>query len=96
MNALWRAVITQALDDALGTLAPLPGKYAPHHLKTRNREIRAARDWLLGNSKDYRLICSLADIDPSALRAKVLRIRDNGWKLLNNGAAAPSQSRSDT
>jgi hypothetical protein len=59
-SAIWVAVITQAMMDAL--------------TRSRNPEIiyfkNEAIHWLTGNSKDFVLVCLLAGMDPDYVRQK--------------------------
>jgi hypothetical protein len=59
-QALWVAVITQAMMDALS--------------KSRNPELIYHRDdairWLTGNSKDFHEVCHHAGMDPDYVRRK--------------------------
>ncbi len=59
-TALWVAVITQAMMDALS--------------KANNSEARYHKDeairWLSDNSKDFVYVCTLAGLDPNYVRRK--------------------------
>lgn len=57
---LWQRVIVQAVRDLVGT----------HTMKSRDVEMAMdqARSWLTGGSEDYFTVCSLAGVDPFALR----------------------------
>ncbi len=69
--ALWRAVIDQALTDAtLGLLKGKPGgkkKARPSVERMIHRD--QARTWLLGMGKDFREVCTMALLEPDAVRA---------------------------
>ena len=71
-RALWAAVITQAMMDALS--------------KSRNPEIQyhkhEAIRWLTGNSKDFQDVCLLADMDPDYVRrsAKRALVAPRAWR----------------
>ncbi len=62
-TALWIAVITQAMMDALSRSRHPEHRYHKH----------AATEWLSGNSKDFILVCVLADMDPDYVRCKAKR-----------------------
>ncbi len=38
-----------------------------------------AREWLLGNSKDFQLVCSLAGMDPDSVLDRMQRMARNHW-----------------
>lgn len=71
-QALWAAVITQAMMDALS--------------QSRNPEARhhrqAAINWLTGNSKDFVMVCLFAGMDPDYVRknAKKALIQPVAWR----------------
>lgn len=69
-TALWRAVIAQAFQDAtLGLHGKRPGgKPRRRPSSERRKHLRAARDWLLGDSADFRRVCDMAGLDPMAVR----------------------------
>lgn len=52
-QALWRAVIMQAIEDLFS------GK---------KQESREAFRWIFENNSDFRSVCDYADIDPMSLR----------------------------
>lgn len=56
--ALWRAVITQALDDATMFGSTNKAKLA----------ISQARSWLLSPNQHFNEVCALADLEPSRVR----------------------------
>lgn len=58
--ALYRAVIVQAFSD-------ITSQYLHNNLII---ERRRAYDWLMGMGSDMRMICELAEIDPSLVRQK--------------------------
>ena len=57
---LWQRVVVQAVRDLVGTKT----------LKSRDCEIaqQQAQSWLTSGSEDYYTVCSLAGVDPFALR----------------------------
>src|SRR5262245_37362871 len=69
-RGLWRAVLTQALMDA-----------ASHSRKPENQfHKHEATAWLTGFSKDFVMVCDLADLDPSYVRRAVKRALLSGCK----------------
>ena len=61
---LWCAVINQAIMDATSL-----------RTSTRaQREQREALDWLLHDGHDFILVCSLAGVDPEAVRDRMKRL----------------------
>lgn len=82
-RAMWRAVISQAVIDASWTRT---GKHENPDDSRLNRD--QARAWLLGNSRDFRHVCYLADLDPDAVRDSALRKDEAGWPSMRNKMAA--------
>lgn len=78
-SALWAAVITQAMMDALS--------------RSRNPEQlyhkQAATQWLTGNSKDFFLVCLMAGMDPHYVRRKAKKalVSPISWR------ASPGQGK---
>lgn len=71
---LWAGVLTQAFHDACKMLPARSNKE-----RTRDRlDILEARNWLLG-SRDMTVVCDLAGIDASAVKATAERIAAAGW-----------------
>ena len=67
---LFAAVILQQLQDACpGVKSPRKGKY-----------VLPAREWLLGYSSGFKMICWAAGIDPEAMRDKMRHIAASGWQ----------------
>lgn len=66
-RALWRAVITQAFQDALGNSKKREAKY----------EKFKAKAWLFGMSRDFITVCHHADYDPLYIRRKAHAILGN-------------------
>ena len=58
---LWRAVVSQAMRDAVDRSLP-------------SRERRAARRWFCMQLLDFLTVCDLADVDPDAVRKKALKL----------------------
>jgi hypothetical protein len=54
-QALWRAVIEQAIKDACGKLC-------------EPNDQRNARDWLLQPNRNFSQVCALADLEPDYVR----------------------------
>lgn len=61
--ALWAAVITQALMDALHRPTTAEAKYFKHE----------ATAWLTGDSRDFRMVCECAGFDPGYVRRMAKR-----------------------
>lgn len=61
---LWCAVIAQAIEDATSTRTS----------KEALRDKRDACDWLLGMSVNFVQACSLAGLDPEAVRDRVMHM----------------------
>jgi hypothetical protein len=62
-SALWVAVITQAMMDALSRSGNPEAMYHKHE----------ATEWLTGNGKDFVEVCLLAGFDPDYVRRKAKR-----------------------
>lgn len=62
-TALWVAVITQAMMDALSNAASAEARYH------KNEAIH----WLTGNSRDFVMVCLSAGMDPDCVRRKAKR-----------------------
>ena len=61
--ALWIAVITQAMMDALSHVDNAESNYYKHE----------AIHWLSGNSKDFIMVCMCAGLDPDYVRRQAKR-----------------------
>ncbi|WP_146620112.1 hypothetical protein [Acuticoccus sediminis] len=59
--ALWRAVIVQAIKDTKRAANP-----KRRVSKFPSRDVIEAKDWFIDRSKDYRLVCALANIEEEA------------------------------
>ena len=78
---LFRAVISQAIHDAMYN-----GLDKYYLIDKRN-----AIDWLIGNSVDFKTICSWADIDPdiackkftAAMKLNTYVLTEDQYKVLN-------------
>jgi hypothetical protein len=71
-RSLWRAVIVQALRDALSAAAGAARV--------------EARRWLLSAGRDLEAVCDLAEIDPVTVRATARRLIASGVSLPSTGA----------
>ena len=60
-KAMWKAVITQALMDALSRSGKAEDQYQKHE----------ALRWLNSNSKDFKTVCFLAGEEPDYIRARI-------------------------
>ncbi len=69
-QALWRAVILQALEDAASNSAKVSERYH----KTQ------ALHWLNGTGKDFVLVCDYAGLDPEVIRKKIKQALSRGCK----------------
>ena len=91
---LWRAVLLQAIEDATFRYKPMKRKKkltpeewekvtAARAEARRNakREQTAARNWLLGFSRDFRLVCNLAGVDPEAVHDRAKKLAPRGWEI---------------
>jgi len=76
--ALWRAVITQALMDAGSNSAKKEMRY----------EKAQAIAWLAGNSKDFKQVCVMADMEPEYVRSKAKEAVGRGCVWRNEGIQA--------
>lgn len=92
-QALWAAVITQALMDAASRSA----KNEARKDKTR------ARDWLATITDDFQDVCDLAGLDPSYVASRAERAIAGGcqWRLpagqgWRHKAASAGKSKSVT
>lgn len=61
---LWCAVLSQAITDATTKRI---GKDA-------QRDQRAAIEWLSTDNRDFRTVCTLAGVDPEAVRDRLMRL----------------------
>lgn len=59
-QGLWRAVIIQAFQDAMSN----NNKHEFKLLKS------SAKSWLKGKSKEFRIVCSHANMEPSEVTAR--------------------------
>ena len=76
---LWRAVIWQAFLDATAFgNEEIPAWARP---KVGEPARRGARAWLLGGSKNFDEVCQLAQIDPTAVRARARDLERQDWEM---------------
>ena len=70
--ALWVAVITQAMMDALSRSNNSETRYFKHE----------AINWLTGNSKNFIMVCHNAGLDPDYVRKKAKRalVSPQNWR----------------
>lgn len=64
-RALWRAVVLQAIQD--GATQPT------QEVGAVNKS--AARAWLRGETKDFKMVCDLASLGPSKLQTELRKRR---------------------
>jgi hypothetical protein len=69
-QALWRAVITQALMDAASGSLKMEAKY----------EKSQAKCWLFGFSEDFKTVCDFAGYTPDYVRTKSMQALERGCK----------------
>lgn len=71
-QALWRAVITQALMDAASQSSKMEACY----------EKRQATCWLTGYGEDFKTVCDLANFPPDYVRERAARAlaRNCQWR----------------
>jgi hypothetical protein len=75
--AFWRAVIACAIADATGSIR----SKKPGEVERLKRERDHTRAWLLTDSRDFRLVCSLALLEPDAVREKAQALERRGWEV---------------
>jgi hypothetical protein len=84
-TTLWLAVTHRAFLDATQSVKRLrPGQERRRAIAERNQ----ARAWLAGAGADFVEVCTLADLDPGAVRALACAVANNGWRLLDSMADA--------
>lgn len=71
-RALWLAVVQQAFVDAMND----------KRSKEAAREAEKARLWLLRGSGDFRVACSLAGLEPGAVRDKAVQLSQHDWQRI--------------
>ena len=59
-HRLYQAIVIQAFEDCLYTLG---GKNEAYNKKE-------AHEWFMGNNKDFRYVCDLANLDPDHVRSR--------------------------
>jgi hypothetical protein len=77
-RALWRSVISQAIDDAsansVGTLK----------IAGAVRAIREAQSWLFHPNKDFEVVCEWADVCPRQVRTLARKRIELHWEKADN------------
>ena len=73
-TALWRSVIVYAFRDATLGQISVAGNVQRRAKgwqgsSKQQKDCDQARQWLLSRSRDFNLVCHLANLDPSAVRA---------------------------
>ena len=71
---LWASVLLTAFNDAAGPVDP------DTVTSQRRADQRAARRWLDHGGRDFRLVCSLAGVDPDAVRENWLSGKITGLR----------------
>lgn len=77
---LWRAVVVRALEDACYVVRKT-GNAKTKWYSPAAGEQREARDWLIGNGRDFREVCTLAGLDPDAVHERAVAMKGRGWKM---------------
>lgn len=77
---LWRAVLAQTIAEASGRVV------SPNSPSHRASVIRKARDYITIPNDDFDTVCSLAGLDPEAVREGVAR------QLTNPSTPAPQEA----
>ncbi|WP_152848867.1 hypothetical protein [Brucella intermedia] len=62
---LWRRVLRQAIDDALGSCIPYKDPISARTFLTQSRS------YILSPNRDFDEVCSLAGLDPDAVRERL-------------------------
>jgi hypothetical protein len=74
-RAMWCAVLSMAVTDATGTIRAKNANARKEAARLRNE----ARDWLLRDSRDFRLVCALAGFDAEAIRDAAFKLARRDW-----------------
>ena len=75
---LWQAVILQAVHDAVSSVRIRDKSQMRKAIMIRDE----CRDWLLKGSKDFRLVCTLAGLDPDDVRDMAQSLSRKDWPRL--------------
>jgi hypothetical protein len=75
-NNLWKAVLARCFEDATAARAPATKTSAG----TRQDERAQAREWLLNDSVDVRMVCSLADIEHDTVQRAAETLAHMNWR----------------
>ncbi len=78
-RSLWRAVVSQMLSDASRKSNKADAKYNQ----------RLAEFWLFHESKDFNMVCDLADYQPSYIRRKANEAKEIGYVKKYRSRAQP-------
>jgi hypothetical protein len=83
-QALWRAVITQALMDASGNSSKMEARY----------EKSQAICWLTGFSEDFKTVCDYAGYPPEYVRRNAIAAlkRNCKWRAESSGSHQKSRN----
>jgi hypothetical protein len=83
------AVTGHAFLDAIRPVVPRAPRTKKGRLRTAieissrrlddERACNAARQWLLSDTVDFPEVCTLADLNPDAVREHAQRLADAGW-----------------
>jgi hypothetical protein len=84
-QALWRAVIAQALDDASRPLSKLT--------YMRLDQLRA-RDWFMKDNRDFEQVCALADMNADRVRKHALPLIERATQRDTTPGQGRNTSRS--
>lgn len=79
-RALWRAVISQAIEDSCRPQLAVSGP-RDRFANESNLEKPIARRWLIGAGDDFKQVCTLADLEPDAVRDRANALRNREWKV---------------
>jgi hypothetical protein len=82
-QAMWRAVITQALMDASSQSAKSEALY----------EKSQALCWLTGYSEDFKTVCDYAGLSPAYVRRSAIAALKRGCKWRMDSAATHSPKK---
>lgn len=72
---LWRQVVRQAMLDATGSVNDSDPKVRAKAYRIRNQ----AREWLIADEDDFAEVCSLARLDPAAVRDRANVLAERRW-----------------
>lgn len=84
---LWCAVVSRALQDAMGAVAASGGSME----KARLRD--DAREWFLRDGRDFRVACDAAGYDSEVIRQRALPLIGRTTHFAEPGEAAAPRRR---